>query len=257
LVTIECRKRRPKEDVTWIEQLATKKISIGAARTIAVSSSGFTAGAEAVARQHGIDLRRISEVSVAEINQLMRLDFVLFPHKRCAIARVGIRSFRSLEWTMLTPDQVDFVLPSDTSPHDLVFRNTDTGAEWSLNDLWLQLQQATDPYADIISGARPVIRTACFPYPGNVTVVTPGRLVTIGDVLLSVWLSIEVEQVDLASATKIEYSSREGDTIQRMEFASREPGLEDWRVSLQMPKNARGIEQLRTHLNQPNCGRAK
>ena len=73
LVTIECRKRRPKEDVTWIEQLATKKVNIGAARTIAVSSTGFSAGAEAVARQHGIDLRQISDVSISDINQHMRL----------------------------------------------------------------------------------------------------------------------------------------------------------------------------------------
>ena len=33
LVTIECRKRRPVQDVTWVEQLATKKQSLGAART--------------------------------------------------------------------------------------------------------------------------------------------------------------------------------------------------------------------------------
>jgi hypothetical protein len=42
LVTLDCRKSRPKQDVTWIEQLATKKTSVGAARTIAVSASGFS-----------------------------------------------------------------------------------------------------------------------------------------------------------------------------------------------------------------------
>src|SRR5690606_14024174 len=42
LTTIECRKRRARQDVTWIEQLATKKVSLGANHTIAVSASGFS-----------------------------------------------------------------------------------------------------------------------------------------------------------------------------------------------------------------------
>ncbi len=41
LVTIECRRRSKVQDVTWIEQLATKKDTIGASHTIAVSASGF------------------------------------------------------------------------------------------------------------------------------------------------------------------------------------------------------------------------
>lgn len=256
LVTIECRKRRPKQDVTWIEQLVTKKASIGAARTIAVSPTGFSAGAEVVARQYGIELRQLSDVSTTDINQLMRLDFVLFPHKRCAIARVGIRAFRSLDWTIPNPDQVDLVLAPNTDTRAPIFKNLETGAAWSLNDLWRQMQELTDPFADIEKGGKPVIRTACFPYPGTVTVQTSEGPITIGDVLLSVVLSLDLEQVDLASATKIEYSSNEGDTIQRIEFASREPGMEDWRVSLQIPKNASNLKQLRTRLDQPDRGRS-
>lgn len=42
LITIECRKRKRKADDTWIEQLATKRQKLGAAKTIAVSSSGFS-----------------------------------------------------------------------------------------------------------------------------------------------------------------------------------------------------------------------
>ncbi len=253
LITIECRKRRAKQDVTWIEQLAAKKANIGAARTIAVSSTGFSAEAEMVARHYGIDLRNLSEVSVAEINRLMRLDFVLFTHKRCAIADVGIRLFRSLEWTL--PNQhndVDFFLPRSTAVNSPLFRNVDTDACWSLNDLWLELQNVTNPFAEVEKGAKPVIKTACFPYPGNVTVETPQGPKRIGDVLLSVALALEVEQVDFDCAKKFEYESMDGDTLQRIEFASREPGMEDWRISLQMPKDATNVEQLRTRLDQPN-----
>lgn len=249
LVTIECRKRRPKQDVTWIEQLATKRASIGAARTIAVSVAGFSA--EAVARQHGIEIRRVSDVSIKDINRLMQLDFVHFPHKRCAIASVGVRFFRSLDWKIPDPSKVDLVLSPDTDPHATIFKSLDTGNTWSLNDLWRQLQETTDPFVGIEKGGRPVIRTACFPYPGTVTINTPSGPKTIGDVVLSVSLSLELERVDLAAATKVEYSSPEGEALQRVEFASREPGMQDWRVSLQMPKNSVDLTRLRTRLDKP------
>lgn len=99
LVTIECRKRHPKQDVTWIEQLAAKRDAIGASCTIAVSSAGFTANAAAAAG-HGIQFRRLAEVSVAEINGLMRIDFVLIPHKRVALARAALRFARTEGWTV-------------------------------------------------------------------------------------------------------------------------------------------------------------
>lgn len=251
LLTIECRKRKPKQDVTWIEQLATKMSNIGASRTIAVSSAGFSTEAREMARHRGIDLRRLSEVSAADINKLMKLDFVLFTHKRCELIRVAIRTFRSLDWTLPDPVQVDFILPSDTDPHSLLFTNTETGTCWSPNDLWLQLQEATDLFAGIEKGSPPEIRTACFPYPGTVTVETSEGPKRVGDVLLSVALSLEVEKIDLGSAKTIEYASTDGDTLQRVEFSSRQLGMEDWRISLQMPKNANDLNQLRTRVDQP------
>jgi hypothetical protein len=67
LITIECRDRSRTQDVTWIEQLATKRVHIGADRTIAVSSSPFTAAALRAAQAHGISTRLISEISDEEI----------------------------------------------------------------------------------------------------------------------------------------------------------------------------------------------
>lgn len=70
LVTIECRRRSRLQDVTWIEQLTTKKSSIGADRTIAVSASGFSAEAQIAASHAGISLRKISDLTVADINPI-------------------------------------------------------------------------------------------------------------------------------------------------------------------------------------------
>lgn len=251
LITLECRKRRPKQDVTWVEQLATKKQNLGAARTIAVSSSGFSAEAEVVARHHGIDLRRLTDVSVAEINRMMRIDFVLFPHKRVELARVGFRWYRPFEWKIPAEGSADYSLPPGTDPHAKLFSSMDSKASWSVNDLWLQLQAATNPFEGVVAGEPPIIRTACFPYPGTVTVSTPAGVQTLGDVLLTVALSFEVEQVDFASAKKIEYSSEAGNVLQRVEFASQRPKMEDWRVSLQFPKGSTDIAQLRSRLTRP------
>jgi len=67
LLTIECRKRGRTPDDRWIEQLASKRQKIGAAKTIAVSASGFTDPARATASQYGIELRVLSEVEPSDI----------------------------------------------------------------------------------------------------------------------------------------------------------------------------------------------
>ena len=252
LITIECRRRAKIQDVTWIEQLAAKKVAIGADRTIAVSASGFSADAEKIAHQYGISLRKLSELSADDINALLRLDFVLFWHRACAIARVGIRRFRSLDWNMPDPNNVDFTLPENTDPLTTIFRNTETGASWSLNDLWHQAQEVADPFCGVLKAQPPVFRTACFPYPGTVTIATPEGHCLLGDVLLTVALWIEAEEVTLDAAQKVEYCSDEIPAIQRVEFASRRRSASDWRISLQIPKDSVNVADLRTGGNWPN-----
>lgn len=63
LITIECRDRTSEQDVTWIEQLASKRDSIGASVMVAVSSVGFTQPALEKARFYGIETRLLREVS--------------------------------------------------------------------------------------------------------------------------------------------------------------------------------------------------
>lgn len=64
---LECRKRKHKDDVTWIEQLAIKRDHTGANLAIAISSSGFTEGARLKADFLGIRLRTVSEIDPQEI----------------------------------------------------------------------------------------------------------------------------------------------------------------------------------------------
>lgn len=252
LVTIECRKRASKEDVTWIEQLATKKEAIGAVRTIAVSSSGFSKQARKAAAHYGIDLRLISEITLADINPILQLDFVLFNHKRCSIASVGFRRFRGTEWTLPSPDDIDFQFDRDTDPLVDIFHNSDNGTKWSLNDLWHQLQESRDPFAEIERGKPPVFKTACFPYPGNVKVVTPAGTETLGDVIISVALSIDLEKVAFEDTKKIGYAGTGEVDLQRIEFNSANCPQGEWSVALQMPRSSTNADDVRVRLISPD-----
>lgn len=64
-ISIECRKRGARQDVTWIEQLATKRVALRLAETIAVSSRGFSTSAYRKARHHGLTLNTYQEITVA------------------------------------------------------------------------------------------------------------------------------------------------------------------------------------------------
>lgn len=63
----ECRFRKGLEDVQWIEELMGRKISLRADGVIAVSSSGFTAGAIKKALAHGIVIRNFFEITDKEL----------------------------------------------------------------------------------------------------------------------------------------------------------------------------------------------
>jgi hypothetical protein len=157
-----------------------------------------------------------------------------------------------LDWKAPSPNDIDFTLPADSDPFAPIFRNTETGARWSLNDLWRDVQEAADPFDGVAKAGPPVFRTACFPYPGTATVETSDGPRVLGDVLLTVALWIEAEQVSLASAQKVEYASDEIRTLQRVEFASSRRPKKDWYISLQIPKDSIDIADLRTGGNWPN-----
>ena len=69
LVAIECRKRKDSSDVTWIEQLATKRAKVGAAKIIAVSERGFSKPAIQSAARYAIELRVLGEITSEIIDE--------------------------------------------------------------------------------------------------------------------------------------------------------------------------------------------
>jgi hypothetical protein len=64
---VECRLHNVAQDVTWIEELIGRRLSLRADSIIAVSASGFTEGAKKKAEAHGIILRDISSLTEEEV----------------------------------------------------------------------------------------------------------------------------------------------------------------------------------------------
>ena len=59
LIIFECRNRGKVEDVTWIEQVYTKKDNLRADRAVVVSNKPLSVTAQQMARDKGIDIRAL------------------------------------------------------------------------------------------------------------------------------------------------------------------------------------------------------
>jgi hypothetical protein len=66
-IAIECRDRSAKQDITWIEQLITKKNSVNADVLIAVTSSSFSENAILKATKNGVVIRDVKKFNPKEV----------------------------------------------------------------------------------------------------------------------------------------------------------------------------------------------
>jgi hypothetical protein len=67
LIIIECHDRHRTEDVRWVEEMVMKLRNLAASKIILVSSTGFTQTAKKKAEHYGVDIRELSEIYVADI----------------------------------------------------------------------------------------------------------------------------------------------------------------------------------------------
>ena len=80
---LECRDHQARQDVQWIEGLMGRRASLRADATIAVSSSGFTAGALNKAKSYAIlprDLHELTEHEVVDWGQQMALTLYFYQY---------------------------------------------------------------------------------------------------------------------------------------------------------------------------------
>jgi hypothetical protein len=89
LTLIECRSHKAPQDVTWIEELIGRRISLRANAVIAVSASGFSAGAIAKGNTHNIalrDLRELSDTEIANWGRSITLTIHFFQYRNLTLA---------------------------------------------------------------------------------------------------------------------------------------------------------------------------
>jgi Restriction endonuclease len=158
LVIIECRDRKRGQDVTWIEQLASKRKDVGADRAIAVSAKGFSKGAWSLAQAEHIDLRSFEEVDEDAVFSWLELQTIEHRVRRVEVIRVGIETAE--EPSGITPAEVFAAVERirrDGGPYqdDKIFvRKADTNLV-SIDDIWITTPNLGVSFDEAMPDLRP------------------------------------------------------------------------------------------------------
>ncbi len=166
LITVECRKRKAKQDDTWIEQLATKKRNLGAAMTIAVTSSDISEQAKKTASFYGIEIRRISEITQDEMLGWIKIKGIkqIIYHPLIMSIKPVIYSEGGESGGMLHPDVMKAV---EANPGNAqVFVRHSDGKLFSVNKLLdAALIKGLDLFSKIPLDGAPVPRKVIIHFP--------------------------------------------------------------------------------------------
>jgi len=233
LVTIECRKRSAKQDVTWMEQLSAKKQAIGAARTIAVSSAAFSHDAVLAAAHYGIDVRVASEVSDADMRNWILPVSVMHVYKSANLIEKPEISFYSEP-----ADDFEGKAPTgrEEGVDTPVFETAD-GNQLTLNDLWLRVDDQMKVFDSVpVDDQSHIRRLAIKPSDDLYVITTRGRR-CVCEIKMALSLRWKHEEVALKDAKVILYESAnptEAMSAQvRAEFESKEASHMNLRLGMQ------------------------
>jgi hypothetical protein len=91
-IAIECRDRGDIQDIIWIEQLISKKRSIGADVLIAVTTSSFTSSAKIKAFKNGVVLRDLKLFTVAEIEKWLEETYIEIDTIQKIVKSISLRT---------------------------------------------------------------------------------------------------------------------------------------------------------------------
>ena len=142
LIVIECRDRGRPQNVTWIEQLKTKRDGIRANKMIAVSTSGFSPNAVILAEKYGIGIRNVNDLDAKELSGWIANNEVVDILNSFEVEKV--------DYVVTDSSELGDVAPKATLPTfgeratnkrgtnktvDKVFILKNTGQRFSINDL--------------------------------------------------------------------------------------------------------------------------
>jgi hypothetical protein len=230
LITVECQKRSRKANDTWIEQLATKRQKLGAAKTIAVSEKGFTRAAHLTARQHGIELRTLSEIRPQDVEGWFLQDEGVhtIPESaniRCSVRIEGCADYIEIgdAWEPLFfHDRVNSPFPALVfwHLHEMAHprRFAKLPRDGSVSRMEFDLD-ATTP--DFIPVPNDVLRVAASP----VLIELDGHRKVITDIKISADVSLHMISIDSSNAVYHAYEGTNGPIAQHAKVKGEAFGL--------------------------------
>jgi hypothetical protein len=150
LAIIECRDRGATQDVTWIEQVISKSISVNADKAMAVSSSKFSEPSRLKAEKNNIELRTLEEINPADVTDW----FVKLPY--LLIYRLHT-NFLHISFYPQKPDgeEIYAIAP--------LFKRKIDNKSVSFNDIWLSI--SSDVQKDIPFDGCKLQRKLIFNFP--------------------------------------------------------------------------------------------
>jgi hypothetical protein len=233
IVTIECRKRSAKQDVTWIEQLSSKRAAIGAARTIAVSSTPFSTDAIRAAAFYGIDLRVATDVTDEDVQSWMLPVSVTHVYKSCDLVEAPEVHF--------IPDQDDDFSTKPATGGSLgvdspAFESAE-GERLSLNDLWLRVDSQMRVFETVPNDDMVHLRTLAVHPADDLYLLTDFGRRRVHEIRMKVALRWKREEIMLNDANVVLYKPANSDEPVlpqvRAEFESKEATHMNLRLGMQ------------------------
>jgi len=165
LIVIECRDWGRPQNVTWIEQLKTKRDGIRANKMIAVSTSGFSPNAVTLAEKYGIGIRNVDNLDAKELSGWIANTEVVYILNRFDVQKVS--------YVLTDSSELGDVAPKATLPtfggrgtnrrgtnkgEDKIFILKNTGQRFSINDLvsMIKFQDSTPLFDKVKPNQEPI-----------------------------------------------------------------------------------------------------
>lgn len=207
LTAIECRYRKKKQDVTWIEQIATKRDDIGANNAIAVSSKGFSGGARKKAHGKSIELRTLVKINPKEIIEWFQVNGVTIYNQRFRFLRADILPHKSLNSSQIGELHNFLKSFSGAFPCDTKFIiDPETDAALSLNDCILRNADKIFEGFKLSADEKTIIQVTIVPQnkEAGFFASTPSGLIRMEHIEVKLEIWFEVTETKIASASSYE-----------------------------------------------------
>ena len=210
LVIIECRDRKGTEDVTWIEQLPSKREDVGAHKVVAVSSTGFSSGAINMAKVKDIELRTLEEIDPNEILLWFGFKELTVLNYHINFKHVSIKLSVPKSVSVEVSPEVHSSLPPVFDINAPIFVRKKDGNKVSLLNIWKMVPNSI--YDDITPGQSKTKKIIRLNFPDEeerFQILTVTGLIDIEHLIIHAEIGIEIEKRPLRSVRFY----RDGDKI--------------------------------------------